>query len=160
MKPSKREIGSRPRRNMPLAACGISLNATRDDPKAIGVELRRAPSLAAAKWLSSSGTNLVADRVARADCEDFLHRALADQDVGAVASFDARPTSGAARNRTGSRRSLRTAASAFSFSWSRHAQHRDVEQVLQPGLVEAVQVGVFAERGPSPRRGRRDGARE
>ena len=42
---------------------------------------------AVAKWLASSGAGLAVDRIVRADREDLLDRALADQHVRAVVAL-------------------------------------------------------------------------
>ena len=102
---------------------------------------------------------LAVDGVVRADREYLLDRALADQDVRAIAAFETRPTCAAARNRTESRRSCGYRSSSLELLVQFDMlQHGDVEQVLETGLVEAVQVGVFEDALRIPRRGDRGGA--
>ena len=100
-------------------------------------------SLAWARWLWVERAGLVVGGIARADGENLFDGSFADENVGVVAALehDRHPAPLKVEwNLVDLAEPFIDLQFLLQFDMF---EHRDIEQILEAGLVEAVQVGIF-----------------
>ena len=118
------------------------MKATATVPKPVRVELRRRV-LRRGEVAVIEGAGLAVDRVVRASREDLFDRALADEDVIPVIATQTTDIRRRSKS-NGISSSLRNRSCDLEAGRVLDMlQNGNVEQVLQSGLVVAVQIGVL-----------------
>ena len=134
-----------------ICAGGISLVGDGYDPKPVGVELGRR-LLGLREMALIENVRRIVDDVARASRENLLDGPLADEDVSLVATLE-NDRHAAALEVEGDLVDLSEMLFGLQFCVQLDMlQDCNVEQILQAGLMEAIQIGIFqnAVRNPSP----------